>query len=142
MALEQVAKSIAIFKRNQIHQGMMNLERRMMHENVNRRAICFRQCSPQPCAPWLIIKAGGGGASLQRIEEQKMLPVPDQTVLHESAFKRTIEDLQEGGAIIMIAKHQMNREREFLQALLQGPIGFGFAPFREIPDMAQNSASA
>ena len=46
VALEQVAKSIAIFKRNQIHQGMVNLERRMVHENVNRRAICFRQCSP------------------------------------------------------------------------------------------------
>jgi hypothetical protein len=61
-----------------------------------------------------------------------MLPVPDQAVLHEPAFQGAIENLQEGGAVIVIAKHQMNRKRKCLQALLQGPVAFGFAPFGEI----------
>ena len=39
MTFEKVPKSIAILKRNQIHQGMMNLERWMVHKNVNRRAV-------------------------------------------------------------------------------------------------------
>ena len=37
-------------------------------------------------------------------------------MLHESAFKGSIEDLQEVRAVIMVAKHQMNRKRKFLQA--------------------------
>ena len=53
-------------------------------------------------------------------------------MLHEPAFKGAIENLQEVGAVIMVAKHQMNRKRKCLQALLQGPVGFGFAPFGEI----------
>ena len=32
----------------------------------------------------------------------------------------------------MVAKHQMNRKREFFQTLLQCPIGLGFATFGEI----------
>jgi len=53
-------------------------------------------------------------------------------VLHEAAFKGAIEDPQEVCAVIVIAKHQMNRKLEFLQALLQGPVAFGFAPLGEI----------
>ena len=62
-----------------------------------------------------------------------MLAILDQAVLHEPAFQRAIENLQESGAVIMVAKHQMNRKRECLQAFLQGPVGFSFAPLGEIP---------
>ena len=61
-----------------------------------------------------------------------MLPVMDHAVLHKPVINGATEDFQEVRAIIMIAKHQMNRKREFFQALLKCHIGLNVPTFRQV----------
>ena len=59
-----------------------------------------------------------------------MLSVLDKPVLHEAVLAWTTEYVQKICAIIMVAHHQVNRNREFFQPLLQRHIGLDIARVR------------